>query len=376
MGILVQQRSSISNINNQFLTITDTDRQEIIRQVNADFTLKASSWKKDLNDKWQRDAVRVFGTCQNTALHIDVQNMTNFRDYFLSNIVKEHLTLRQDSRMLAELFNAPLAHLNPNYNKLEVQYIILSEMNNIITQTANFYNLSPNTLKLKGWDYESFDAVKAIKNANVAPQVTPQAKGPMDRFAKSGVAMVSSSAPKKTKTPTSPNNSIKKLFARKTPKTALATSNDSDNNLSSQSSESLGAPTSSNKPIKVALAPIPAAIPVISSAAEASTSLKDPRNQPAAAALLMVNPGQHQNNVSIAVASSSSTALATHQMSTPKRDTTVSFNIDANGTITPISLTRRLSTNTPPKRKTRDAGLDNGDSPYKAPRTKENQYTR
>jgi hypothetical protein len=366
---LMQQKPLNSNVNNQFVTITDADRQAIIKQVNSDFTLKATSWKKDSNNRWVADATGIFGTCKTPANHIDVQNMTSFRDYFISNIVKEHLTQKVDSKTLADIFNSPETFQSlKKYNKLDVQYIILSEMNKILIQTAAFYRLNLNTVKEKGWDFESFEAVKEFKKANPI-QATPQRKGPMDRFVTPGSSIPSSSSSKPTPLPSRKTGALDK-FLTKTPNTVLAKSNDSDDNLSSHHSGSSAATTTA--------AAAAVAVPALpnNDSSVASTSLKDPRNQPAAAALVVVNPSQNANNVNIAIASSSSSTIATHQFSTPKKATTISFNIRANGSITPLSP---RTANSPTKRTSHVAGLrekDNAGSPYKEPRTKENQQSR
>jgi hypothetical protein len=385
--IIMQQKPSNSNVNNQFVTITDADRQAIIKQVNSDFTIKATSWKKDSNNRWVADATGIFGTCKTPDKHIDVRNMSNFRDHFISDIVKAHLTQKQGSKILAELFNAPIIHLKQNYNILDVQYIILSEMNKIIMQTAAFYRLNLNTVKENGWDFESFEAVKEFKKANPI-QATPQTKGPMDRFVTPGSSLPSSSNSKPTPTPSRKLGALDKFFTR-TPKAVLATSNDSDDNLSSYHSGSSVASTSGHKQ---AVAPTAAAaavaVPAVSNndSSVASTSLKDPRNQPAAAAaLVVVNPGQNANSVNIAIASSASSTLAIHQFSTPKKATTISLNVSADGRritqrTTPLSPTRPNNTST--KRTSQVAGFREEDddaivgSPYKAPRTKENQLSR
>ncbi len=372
----MQQKSSSSNSNGQFVTITDKDRAEIIRQVNSDFTLKATSWIPLGNGTYSENAVRVFGYTQNQN-PIIIKNGRFFTEVFVPNIARNFLTQNKNSTTLTDLFNAPSTLLDPKYNKLDVQYIILSEMNRILMQTAEFYRLNSNTLKEKGWDFESFEAVKEFKKANVAPQNTPKTTGPMDRFAKSGVA-ITSSAPRKKQTPTSPSNSLKKMFA-KTPKTALATSNDSDDNLSSHHSGSSVASTSDHKQAAAvttttAAVAIPAVLPNSNDSSEASTSLKDLPKPPvaAAAALLVVNAGQNSNSVNVAYLSSASRTVTTQRLSTPKKNTTVRFNVSANGRITPLSP---RAANSPTKRTSHVAGLreeDNAGSPYKVPRTKEN----
>lgn len=368
----MQQKSSSSNSNGQFVTIADKDRAEIIRQVNSDFSLKATSWNPLGNGNYKKNEVKVFGNIQNQG-PIIIENKKFFREVFVPNIAKDFLTQNKNSTTLSDLFNAPSTLLDPRYNKLDVQYIILSEMNRILMQTAAFYRLNLNTLKEQGWDFESFEAVKEFKKANVAPKTTPKTTGPMDRFAKSGVAMTSSATPSTRRTPPSPKNSLNKIWTR-TPKTALATSVDSSN--SPQSDGSSVASSSDHKQAAAAThttaaAAVPAALPNSNDSSEASTSLKDPRNQPVAAALLVVNAGQDSNNVSIAVSSASSTAVASRQLSTPKKDTTVSFNVSATGRITPLSP--RAANYPPTKRTSHIAGLDQDGSPYKAPSTKENR---
>jgi hypothetical protein len=384
--IIMQQKPSNSNVNNQFVTITDEARAKILEIVDKELTLELEKWSRpdtkhpdgSIGSK-QIGVVKVGKTTIPTFV-THINNMKDFKQR-IASIVYNKLN-GVDKKIISYLFNQPDIRF-PNYDPTGVRYLLLLAINNRLIEAAKEYNITDLKKEL-GWDFESFEAVKEFKKANPI-QATPQRKGPMDRFMTPGSSLPSSSNSKPTPTPSRKLGALDKFFTR-TPKAVLATSNDSDDNLSSHHSGSSVASTSGHKPAPTTTAAAAAvAVPALpkNDSSVASTSLKDHRNQPAAAAaLVVVNPGQNANSVNIAIASSASSTLAIHQFSTPKKATTISLNVSADGRritqrTTPLSPTRPNNTST--KRTSHVAGLreeDNAGSPYKAPRTKENQLSR
>ncbi len=371
----MQQKSSNSNVNNQFVTITDADKAKIVDIVDKELTLELEKWSRpdtrhpDGSIGSKRIGVIKVGKTTIPTFVVHMDNMKDFKNRITSVVYNKLNNL--DKKTISYLFNQPEIRF-PNYNPTEVRYLLLLAINNRLIEAAKEYNITDLKKEL-GWDFESFEAVKEFKKANLI-QVTPQ-RGPMDKFV-TPRSSLSSSATKQANS--SPKNSLKKMFANKTPNTALATSVDSDSSLSSRSGGSLVASTSDNNNATTSAVAVPAVLPNNNDPSNASTSLKDPRNQPAAAAaLVVVNQGQNANNVNIAIASSSSSTLVTHQFSTPKKATTIRLNVSADGRrITPLSP---INPNSRTKRKSHVAGLreeDNTGSPYKAPRTKEKHGDR